>query len=134
MTSIDLKRKIDDISATNDSDEATQPQTKKQKLDLTANDQKSPKNNKNDDNAAENIAEQIELPPEILVSIFCQLSRADLSRAGAVCQHWWLASKDESLSWYPIAKFQFMEERNTYAQFTGEELLIQRALRLQKIN
>ncbi len=112
----DLKRKIDDISATNDSDDATEPQTKKQKLDLTSNnDQKSSKNQQNNDNVAENIEEQIELPPEILVSIFCQLARADLSCAGAVCQHWWLVSKDESLAWFPLKMFSFLEDTNAYS-------------------
>ena len=114
MASKSLKRKLDDITPTEKSEDSAEPLLKKQKVNLGSNEQEnSPKNNEYN----QNIAEQVELPPEILISIFCQLSRADLARAGGVCQHWWLVSKDESLSWCPIKSFKFTEDGRAYAQY-----------------
>ena len=114
------KRKLEDRISEDDIADTTQPQAKKLKLNsiLTLDDnQNSPKNNQNNESLKENTGGQLELPPEILLTIFCQLSRADLVIAGAVCQHWWLVSKDESLTWCSIKNFQFTEDGYSYTYY-----------------
>lgn len=115
MANKSLKRKLDDITQSDEPKDSEEPQTKKQKLNLGSDQQENSSSNSQNN---ENIIQQVDLPPEILVTIFCQLSRADLARAAGVCQRWWLVSQDESLSWALLKAFQFMEDERAYAQYS----------------
>eukprot|EP00029_Vermamoeba_vermiformis_P013986 TRINITY_DN896_c0_g2_i1.p1 TRINITY_DN896_c0_g2~~TRINITY_DN896_c0_g2_i1.p1 ORF type:complete len:954 (-),score=215.31 TRINITY_DN896_c0_g2_i1:65-2926(-) len=111
------KRKAEAI-ASSDEGLADLPKQKKQKLnpgpkELSEN-EKMGENSTADNNTNEMIVEQVELPPEILVSIFSQLRVKDLSRASCVSQHWWLCSKDETLAWSALSPLDFNEQGANY--------------------
>jgi len=57
------------------------------------------------------------LPPEILVSIFTKLHRADLARSSRVCQHWYNCSKDPLLGWINCEEFTLSEDGYTIGYF-----------------
>jgi SNF2 family DNA or RNA helicase len=111
------KRKADAIAAT-DEESGDLPKLKKQKLHPTKEEapenvkmeEKIPANNNIDEVAGE----QIELPPEILVSIFSQIELRDLSRVSCVSQHWWLCAKDASLTWSLMSTLELVEHSENY--------------------
>jgi hypothetical protein len=111
------KRKADAIAAT-DEESGDLPKLKKQKLHPT--NEEAPENVKMEEkipannNIDEVAGEQIELPPEILVSIFSQIELRDLSRVSCVSQHWWLCAKDASLAWSLVSTLELVEHSENY--------------------
>ncbi len=108
------KRKADAISSV-DEESPDLAKQKKQKLNPTVEENtKMEENIADNDNTNEVTVDNVELPPEILVSIFSQLENEDLSRASCVCQHWWLCSKDETLAWFTLPPLEFVEQTENY--------------------
>jgi hypothetical protein len=112
------KRKADAIAATYE-ESGDLPKLKKQKLHPTKEapenvkmEEKIPENNNIDEVAGE----QIELPPEILVSIFSQIELRDLSRVSCVSQHWWLCAKDVTLAWSLVSTLELVEHSENYKE------------------
>jgi hypothetical protein len=114
------KRKASQVGKSAIVDTAEEPKTKKQKLDLTQEIvQKLDKMQEDEEHETfehTTPLEQIDLPPEIIIQIFGQLSREDLSVAGQVSRHWWSCSKDESLAWSPLITYQLSEDFITYRE------------------
>lgn len=110
------KRKAEVLEATNE-DVGDLPKQKKQKLNPT---EEAPKNakieekNSTDNSSVDTAVEQIELPPEILVSIFSQLEAKELSSVSRVSQHWWLCARDETLAWSILSPIELVEQTISY--------------------
>lgn len=120
------KRKADHISVGDEDSPNIKP--KKQKLNPTT--EEVPENAKMKENIPDgnsdhsSPSDQVELPPEILVSIFSQLSNQDLSRASCVCQHWWLCSKDETLAWVSLLPLDLWEFSDKEKGWMGNDPLL----------
>lgn len=106
------KRKADEIAA--EDEQCDLPELKKQKLNPTLEKSKMEGKILSNNILGAGEVEQIELPPEILVSIFSLLEVRDLSGVSCVSQHWWLCSKDESLTWSLVSTIPLVERLENY--------------------